>query len=78
MTDDELQRFALAKMGKVLGPDRAERVLTRILEDLRIDVLRTPQDLLRASERMSALGGMEAAVGALLGLAAVVRGARPA
>ena len=73
----ELRRFALAKMANILGPERARQLLDRLLEELAIE-LRTPQELLHLSERMSQLGGFEAAVGAMLGVAAVLRGATPA
>ena len=72
----ELRRFALSKMANILGPDRARPLLDRLLDELAIE-LRTPQELLQLSERMSQLGGFEAAVGAMLGVAAVLRGATP-
>lgn len=74
MTDEDLQRFALAKMANVLGPERAHQMLARLLSELQME-LRTPQDLLRLSERMTTMGGFEGAVGAMLGVAAVLRGA---
>lgn len=70
----ELQRLAFAKMANVLGPERARTLLERQLEDLKLE-LRTPQDLMRLSEAMTQLGGIEGAVGAMLGVAAVLRGA---
>lgn len=73
----ELHAFALAKMSRVLGPDRARQLLARLLAQLELE-LRTPADLLRLSEAMTPLGGFEAAVGAMLGVAAVLRGAAPA
>lgn len=76
-TTSELHRFALGKMTNVLGPERAQRLMDRLLEELGI-TLRTPQDLLALSEAMARLGGFEAAVGAMLGVAAVLRGASPA
>ncbi len=72
----ELYRLALGKMSAVLGPERARQLMRQLLDELRIE-LRTPQDLLRLSEHMSRLGGFEGAVGAMLGVAAVIRGATP-
>ena len=72
----ELRRFALGKMSNILGPDRARMLLDRLLDELGI-ALETPQELLLLSERMSQLGGFESAVGAMLGVAAVLRGATP-
>ena len=70
----ELHEFALAKMSKVLGPDRARQLMKRLLDELGIE-LRTPDDLVQLSDAMSRLGGFEGAVGAMLGVAAVLRGA---
>jgi hypothetical protein len=70
----ELHRLAFAKMANVLGEARARILLERHLGELGIE-LRTPQDLLRLSESLTQLGGIEAAVGAMLGVAAVLRGA---
>lgn len=80
MTKDgpnELYDFALGKAARVLGPDRARRLIEGLLDELGIE-LRTPQDLIVLSERMSRLGGFEGAVGAMLGVAATLRGGTPA
>lgn len=74
---EELRRFALMKMSNILGPERARVLLDRLLTELDVK-LETPQELLLLSERMSQLGGFETAVGAMLGVAAVLRGATPA
>lgn len=70
----ELRAFALEKIGRVLGRDRAHRILDEILVRLKIK-LETPEDLLRVGEAMTRLGGFEGAVGAMLTVAAVLRGA---
>lgn len=70
----EVQRIAFDKTTAVLGAERARQLLTRLMTQHEIE-LRTPQDLLRLSEVMIALGGFEGAVGAMLGVAAVIRGA---
>lgn len=74
---DEIRHAALAKMSSVLGPERARQIMEAILDDLRIE-LRTPDDLLQFSHAMAELGGFEGAVGAMLGVTAVLRGARAA
>jgi hypothetical protein len=75
-SSSELHRLALEKMSAVLGRVRASELLHRILGELRIE-LRTPQDLLEFSEALAAMGGFEGAVGAMLGVTAVLRGATP-
>ena len=60
---------------KVLGPDRGTRVYAETLADMKLEQLSTADELYAFSERLAVLGGIEAAVGALLGVAAVVRGA---
>ena len=70
----DIQTLALKKMAAVLGPERAALLMGRILSERRIE-LRTPQDLLTFSEALSLQGGFEGAVGAMLGVAAVMRGA---
>lgn len=72
----EIRRLALTKMSAVLGPERAERLLRSISAELGITLL-TPQDLYRFSEALGRYGGFEAAVGAMLGVSAVIRGATP-
>lgn len=72
----ELHRLAFEKMAAVLGAERARQLQQSILDDLGIE-LRTPQDLLRFSEALSRFGGFEGAVGAMLGVTAVMRGAGP-
>lgn len=75
-TQGDLHRLALDKMSAVLGKERARQLMQQMLAKLGIE-LRTPQDLFQLSEEMSRLGGFEGAVGAMLGVAAVIRGASP-
>lgn len=70
----EMHRLALTKMSAVLGPERARQLLRGILDGLGGE-LRTPQDLFVFSEQLTRLGGFEGAVGAMLGVLAVMRGA---
>lgn len=72
----ELHELAMHKAAAVLGPDRARRLIDRLLRELEIG-LESPMDLLVLSEAMTKLGGFEGAVGAMLGVVAVMRGASP-
>ena len=63
-------------MARVLGPQRARQLLEQLLTELGI-TLDTPHDLLRFADKMASLGGFEGAVGAMLSVAAVLRGATP-
>ena len=67
--------LARAKLVKVLGPEQGTRVFEDTLEQMGVADLATPDELYAFSQLLVSLGGMEAAVGALLGVAAVVRGA---
>lgn len=72
----EIHQLAFQKMSAVLGRVRAGQLLQSILDARRME-LRTPQDLFEFSEVLSGMGGFEGAVGAMLGVAAVLRGAGP-
>lgn len=72
----ELHQLAVQKAAAVLGAERARRLIERLMRQLGIG-LDTPSELLLLSEAMSQLGGFEGAVGAMLGVAAIMRGAAP-
>ncbi len=72
----ELNSLALEKMAAVLGQQRARALLRHILDELGIE-LRTPQDLYTFAEALRRYAGFEGAVGAMLSVAAVMRGAGP-
>lgn len=72
----ELHELALQKTAAVLGHDRAVRLIDRLLREHAIE-LRAPEDLLALSEVMTTLGGFEGAVGAMLGVQAIIRGGSP-
>lgn len=72
----ELYELALKKVSAVLGPGRARRLIDTLRSQLGIE-LSTPQELYLLSEAMLGLGGFEAAVGAMLGVIAIMRGANP-
>lgn len=71
----DLREFTIAKIARVLGRARAQTILDELLVQLDME-LNTPADLLRVGEAMTRLGGFEGAVGAMLTVAAVLRGAR--
>jgi hypothetical protein len=67
--------FALEKLTRVIGRDRARRVYAEVLVSACLSDLRTADDLYAFGQQLSMRGGFEAAVGGLLGVAAVLRGA---
>jgi len=62
-------------MSRVLGASRAEALMARVLRDSGLE-LSTPDDLLAFAREMEKLSGFEAAVGAMLGVDAVMFGAK--
>jgi hypothetical protein len=72
---DDLSALALAKLSRVLGPERGGRVFAETLAAARMTTLSTADDLYAFAEHLSRRGGIEAAVGGLLSVAAVIRGA---
>jgi hypothetical protein len=73
--DDALAQLALEKLVRVLGPARGRRLFDDVLAELGLERLATPDDLYAFGQRLGARGGFEAAVGSLIEVAAVVRGA---
>lgn len=71
----EFYQLALGKMAKVLGEARARELLTRLCEEANL-TLATADELFQLAAALSKLGGFEGAVGALLSVQAVMRGAR--
>ena len=70
-----LEELARSKLVKVLGPDRGQRVYGETLRELELAGIDSPDALYAFGEYLTRQGGIEAAVGAMLGVAAVVRGA---
>jgi hypothetical protein len=69
----------MVKIGSLLGKERAEVVFREVLAEARIQEIRSSQDLFAFSEAMQRRGGVEGAVGSILGFQALLRGAvRPA
>jgi hypothetical protein len=77
--DQALTDLALGKIGALLGPERAETVLRQVLEEARIREIKHAQDLFAVGEALQRRGGVEGAIGSILGFQALLRGAvRPA
>lgn len=70
-----LSELALDKLTRVLGDEKGRRVYGAVLLEAGLREIRTANDLYLFSERLSRHGGFEAAVGGMLGVAAVLRGA---
>ena len=70
-----LSQFALDKLTRVLGAGQAKHVFAQGLAAARLSDIRTPNDLSLFGEQLAKRGGFEAAVGRLLTVAAVIRGA---
>lgn len=72
----DVHALALEKVGRILGPARAQTLLTGFLGEWpQRDRLRTPEDLYAFGRRLAGMPGMEQAVGALLTMQAVMLGA---
>jgi hypothetical protein len=67
--------FALEKLTRVLGHDRARRVYADTLTSAGLADVRTADDLHAFGQQLSKQGGFEAAVGGLISVAAILRGA---
>jgi hypothetical protein len=70
-----LAALALEKLTRVLGAERGRRVFDEVLAASQLTVLESPDDLYAFSVHLGRRGGFEAAVGAMLGVTAVLRGA---
>jgi hypothetical protein len=67
--------FALDKLTRVLGRERAQRVYRETMTSAALTDIHTPEDLHAFGQQLSTCGGFEAAVGGMLSVAAVLRGA---
>jgi hypothetical protein len=70
----DLSEVAREKLRRVLGEAQGERVFVETLKSMKVDALASPDALYEFGERVARRGGIEAAVGRLLCVAAVVRG----
>ena len=75
-TDQDLDEVALEKLRRVLGQEPGDRLFAEVLTEMQLDRLQTPQQLYAFGEIIARRPGFEAAVGRLIAIAAVVRGAR--
>lgn len=67
--------LALEKLTRVLGPTHGRRVFTETLSIAALGGIHSADDLYLFGETLARRGGFEAAVGTMLGVAAVLRGA---
>jgi hypothetical protein len=72
----DLTDLARSKMERVLGQKAARELLALGLAELKIDFLRTPEELLQFALFLRRRDGFEGAVGGLLGVQAAIRGAK--
>jgi hypothetical protein len=77
-TDEALSELALGKLERVLGPTQGKRVYRETLTALGLSDLQTPDDLYRFGQCLARQGAIHGAVGGLLTVAAVLRGASAA
>ena len=70
-----LERFAFEKLTRVLGATHGRGVFDETLAAAGLTAIRTPDDLYAFGARLSKRSGFEAAIGSLLTVAAVLRGA---
>lgn len=76
MTASRWNDVALAKLSNVLGSAQAEEVYVETLRALVLDSLGSADDLFRFAQLVKQRAGFAGAVGALLGVHAVIHGAR--
>ena len=75
-TSQEFDEVALEKLRRVLGQEPASRLFSEVLREMKLDTLQTAEQLYAFGEAIAQRPGFEAAVGRLITIAAVVRGAR--
>lgn len=68
--------LARDKLTRVLGAEAGERAFAETLQSMNRTSIDTADDLYAFGEKLALRGGFEAAVGRLLGVSAVMRGAR--
>jgi hypothetical protein len=74
-SSEDLHELALTKLTNVLGQERAEAILDDALVRVGLERVKSPDDLHRLGQEILAQGGFAGAVGSLLSLMAVMRGA---
>ena len=77
MADDlEFSKLAQEKMARVLGQARATALFAEILAEIGLASIASADDLLLFARALSDRGAFEGAVGAMLSVQAVMRGAK--
>jgi hypothetical protein len=73
--DRTLQDLAVQRLCRIFGTEQGRRIFDQTLQVMGRAALQSADDLYAFSQVLVSRGGMEAAVGAMLGVAAVLRGA---
>lgn len=73
-----LETLAAEKMTRVLGTTRAQKLFAEIMEEIGLEKLSTPEELLKFAKALSLRPGFEGTVGNMLAVTAILRGARAA
>lgn len=74
-TDENWNELAHSKMVRILGNVEADQLMVRTLSRMGVDALTSADDLHRFAKELTESGGIAGAVGAMLSLTAVLRGA---
>lgn len=72
---ENLTEVARAKLVKVLGREQGAQVFDQTLRAMRVETLESPDMLHAFAQHLVRSGGIVGAVGAMLGMMAVMRGA---
>lgn len=67
--------LARAKLSAVVGGSKADALMRRMLKEMALDALSSADELYLFGQRLTAIGGFEGAVGALISVQAVMYGA---
>lgn len=70
------REIATEKLTRVFGEVRGQQLLERAMARARVDAIETADDLLKVARALEVGGGFEGAVGAMLGVSAVMLGAK--
>ena len=76
MPNSEYGHLALEKMTRVLGEPRARQLFDEICTEIGLKGISSADDLLAFARALSDRGAFEGAVGAMLSVQAVMKGAR--
>jgi hypothetical protein len=75
LVDENLEQLAMERLVRVLGAPAARRTYEAALSEAGVEKLSTPDDLYAFAAVLSKRPGFEGAIGGLLCVAAVLRGA---